>query len=109
MRPSPFRQFDTATLLRDDRAELRKAASEHRPAHRASREAVQPVVVVVFRLQFPFIHRAATARSLHAIFRGQVLGEELVNAGNTSVEREGAMVTCRNREASVNEMSNGTL
>ena len=103
MRPRPFGQFYAAFLLHSHGSELRQAASKHRPAHGASREAVQPVVVVVFRLQLPFVHRAAATGSLDPIFGGQVFRKELMNAGDATEEREGAFITDSHREASMDE------
>ena len=103
MVPDPVRQFHAVFLSDDNCSEFRQGASEHGSADRASDEAVQPVVVVVFRLQLPFVHRASASLRFDAILGGQVFRQKLVNSGDTTIERERSLVADGNGEARVNE------
>ena len=61
------------------------------------------MVIVVFRLQLPFIYCAAATRSLDPIFRSQMFRKELMNAGDAPVERERAFVADSHGEAGMNK------
>ena len=103
MRSRALGQFYTRFLFYRDGSELRQGTSEHGTAYRTSCKAVQPVVVMVFRLELPFVDRAATTGSLHSVFRSEVFGQKLMNSGDASVKCEGAFVADSHGEAGVNK------
>ena len=61
------------------------------------------MVVGTVWLEFPFVNPAAAPLGLHPVFGGEVFGEQLVDAGNTPVERKTPLVAELNRETGVNK------
>ena len=99
----PVGEFDLCLECGPGRAEFRERRAQHGGADRASRRAVQPVVIAALRLQFPFVDPPAAPLGLHPVFGGQVFGEQLMDAWNSAVEREAPLVAERDREPGVNK------
>lgn len=99
-----FRQLDLGSNGHSFcRSEFRERRAEHGSADRTADQTVEPVVVVPFRSQFPFIDRASAPGGLDAVFRRQMFGKKLMLERLPPEERKATFVPHWNTQPSMNE------